>query len=1076
MKANPVDRILLENCGKAGALFVFPTDVALHRWADRLLRLRGGGTVAMEQFTAWDSFKQESIRSRMQDKKSIPSLLRKIFTSRLLEENAEAVKRGGLGAAIFRSLVPPEYSSSASSFAPWLSQVLPQLGSWFEKVSGKPAAALTEEDSGSPAFADGDDRDICVLAARYKKFLDENRLFEPAWEKPPFDDSGRDCFIFFPECLSDYCEYRGLLEKAERVTMVPLAESGAARPFKTYFHTNARSEITEAALYIRNLAEGEQVPWDSIVVCVPDTEDYEPYVLREFANRSIPAVRRAGKPLSSYPAGRLFPALLDCRRRSFSFEAVSNLLLNSHLPWKYRGIIDQLVDFGLRNNCLCSWVEGGKREDVWLDAFASPSGRREVLAANFYRELKTSVEKLCGASSFAEIRKFYFTFREQFLDIAECLPETDTILSRCISELLRLGEIEASFPGVSAPEPYRFFVEHLDETRYLPQEDSPGVSILPYRTAAPAPFDCHIVLGASQENLSEVFPRLAFLPRLKKEKLGLKDIDASKVFIDLHKLNSERPAVFFCSQESFSGFAIPHAALELSGKARIRYGDLEPGAFAPDLFDRERRFLSGPDSPAAPGGLLHEVQAEGFRAFMERRRAGPGGETGAGGETRRSGKEDDFTGGQLFADLARRRYGDLEPGAFAPDLFDRERRFLSGPDNPAAPGCILHEVQAEGFRAFMERRRAEPGGETRRSGREDGFTGGPLFADLARRRYGGKDFGGKLRVSATAMEPYFRCAAEWLYARILRLESVRMETSLMAENIMGSLYHALLNRFFDSVREKGGVLLPPDGEALPGLYRGFLASSAAEVFDSLPQLPGESRPLSALTVRFLRAGKQAAVKQTELLLAALLRYFGGFRVAGSETLYTAEGENHYLTGKVDLLLIDEREEEAGQAFIVDFKLNSLPRRADCIGRGERGLQNFQLPMYLSLAEANGCPPVHGALFFRILKAEPLVILGSIRDNLEGTEKPGRRSAMILRKQTPLREDGEGDEGEDRFAAILDEFRGKAGQYAEEAGTGIFSVFSTGEKQCYQCAYHRICRTLYTVEKERGLIRREKTDG
>jgi hypothetical protein len=987
MKTNPVDRILTENRGNPRALFIFPTDVALNRWVDRLLRLEGG-TVAMEQFTAWDNFKQESIRSRMQNKKSIPALLRKIFAGRLLEENAEAVKKGGPGAAIFASLIPPEYASSASSFAPWISRILPQLGSWFEKVSGKAVADITEEDAGSPAFARGDDRDLCILAGSYKKFLDENRLFEPVWEKPPFEDLGRECFLFFPECLSDYCEYRDLLERAEQVTIVPLGESGAAGSSKTYFYTNARSEITEAALYIKNLAEKEQVPWDSIAVCVPDTENYEPYVLREFANRNIPAVRRTGKPLASYPAGRLFPALLDCHRRNFSFEAVSNLLLNSHLPWKNRKIIDQLVDFGIKNNCLCSWVEEGKKEDVWLDAFASFSGGREILACNFYRDLKNSVEKLCGASSFAEIRKHYFVFRERFLDIAECLPETDTILSRCVSELLRLGEIEEAFPGISAPDPYRFFTEHLDETRYLPQENSRGVSILPYRTAAPAPFECHIVLGSSQENLSEVFPRLAFLPRLKKEKLGFQDIDASKVFIDLHRLNSARPAVFFCAQESFSGFAIPHAGLELSGKARIRYGEGEPGAFAPDLFHRERLFLSGPGrAPADPAGspVLHQVQAEGFRAFMDRRQA------------------------QLGAAVPAERAG--------------------------------HQGM-----------------------------GGRLFADLARKRYGGSgDFQGMFRVSATAMEPYFRCAAEWLFARILRLESVRMETSLTAENIMGSLYHAILNRFFDSVvREKGGVLLRPEGEALPEPYRDLLASCGTELFDGLPLLLGENRPLSALTVRFLRAGKEAALKQTEILLTLLLRYFGGFRVAGSETVYNAKRGNHYLTGKVDLLLADERAGEAGGAVIVDFKLNYLPRRSDCIGTGERGLQNFQLPMYLCLAEAEASLPVQGALFFRILRPEPLVILGSIRDSIDGTEKPGRRSAVISRRKP---EESPGEDGEDRFAAILAEFREKAGQYAEEARAGNFSVFSTGEKQCSQCAYHRICRTLYTVEREQGLIQR-----
>jgi hypothetical protein len=981
MEINPVDRLLMDKCRNPKALFVFPTDVAMNRWVDRLLRLQGG-SVAMEQFTAWDTFKQESIRSRMQDKKSVPALLRKIFTERLIGENADGVKSGG--PAIFRSLIPPEYASSASSFAPWLSSVLPQLGSWFEKVSGRPIESITGEDSSAPAFADGDDRDLSVLAFRYKQFLDENGLFEPAWEKPPFEDNGRECFIFFPESLSDYSEYKGLLEKAEHVRIVPLEESGAAeRPFKTYFHTNARSEITEAALYIRNLAE-KGIPWDSIVVCVPDTENYEPYVLREFANRNIPAVRRSGKALSAYPAGRLFSALADCHGRNFAFDAVSNLLLNSHLPWKNREIIDRLVDFGIKNNCLCSWIEGGKKEDVWLDAFSSLSGRGETLAYNYYRDLKTTVEKLCGAPSFADIIRQYFMFRERFLNIAECSPESDTVLSRCVSELLRLAEIEGSFPGITAPDPYRFFVEHLDETSYLPQENSRGISILPYRTAAPAPFDCHIVLGASQDNLSEVFSRLAFLPRLKKEKLGLKDIDASKVFIELHKLNSEMPAVFFCAQESFSGFAIPHAGLEQSGKARMRYGDSEAASFAPDLFDLERRFLS--DTTALP--VLYEIQAAGFLSFFERRHA---------------------------------------------SLQDRS-------------------------------------GEALRHG---GVS--PVLAALAQKRYSsGGDPRGKLRVSATAMEPYFRCAAEWLYANILRLESVRMETALMAENIMGSLYHAILNRFFNSLEagfretgfwEAGGILAPPDGETLPAPYQRLLASSAAEVFGGLPLLPGESRPLSALTVRFLKAGEQAAIKQTELLLAVLLRYFAGFRIGGSEIGYRAEEENYYLIGKVDLLLIDERDESdsPGAAVIVDFKLNYFPRRGDCIGTGERGLGNFQLPMYITLTEANGGPPVHTALFFKILKAAPQVIFGSIKDRIDGTEKPGRHSAAILREQ-------------DKFAAILAEFREKAGQYAGEVQAGDFSVFSTGEKQCAKCGYHRICRTLYTVERDRDLIRREAANG
>jgi len=90
---NPVENVLLQNIGNPNSLFIFPTDIAASRWADHLLRLRGGA-VAMNKFIAWDVFKQNSIKSKVQNKKSIPSALRKIFVSRLIAENAEAAKQG----------------------------------------------------------------------------------------------------------------------------------------------------------------------------------------------------------------------------------------------------------------------------------------------------------------------------------------------------------------------------------------------------------------------------------------------------------------------------------------------------------------------------------------------------------------------------------------------------------------------------------------------------------------------------------------------------------------------------------------------------------------------------------------------------------------------------------------------------------------------------------------------------------------------------------------------------------------------------------------------------------------------
>ncbi|GHV60060.1 hypothetical protein AGMMS49587_00350 [Spirochaetia bacterium] len=997
---NPVEALLLEKSKNPRALFVFPTGIAADLWADRLLKLRDGGTVAMEQFIAWDTFKQESIRSRMHDKKSVPSLLRKIFISRLIKENAELCKSGKT--PLFISLIPPEYAHTASSFVPWLTGILSQLGSWFEKTTGRSVSAA-ETVAAIDGDFDDDDRDLCTLALTYRQFLDTHGLFEPAWEKPPFDDKGKECFIFFSESLTDFAEYEALLEAAEQVTIVRLADSGAAAKMsKTFFYTNARSEITEAALYIRALVENEKIPWDAIVVSIPDTapggltaENYEPYLLREFANRNIPAVHRAGKPLASWPAGQFFPALSNCFSRGFSFDSIANLLLNSHLPWKDRALIDRLIDFGIKNNCICSWTESDKRIDVWEDAFSAPAGSREERA--LYRTLKKDVVNICSAASFEEIRKQYFIFRGDFLNMDECLPETDLILSRCVSELLLLIEIEKSFPDIKAPDPYAFFVEHLQEKTYLPQETSSGVSILPYRTAAPAPFECHIVLGATQDNLTAVFSRLAFLPRSKRDKLDIRDQDASEAFINLHKLNSEKPAAFFCAQQSFSGYAIPHSVLNITEKPRIRYGETDTHSFARDAYQGERGFFqdlqAGKTSPVFPPNL-HSLQKESFTVWLKRRQYT--GDTGANGGPAKN----------LLTELIQKRYRSA-------DFAGREPRPKLPAGKQASAACS-----------------------------------------------------GKIRVSASGMEPYYRCAMQWLFRNILKLEDVRMETTLMAENILGSLYHAVLEHFFNTLMQKeGGILSLQKDEMLSVAYRNFLANSVNETFAGLPDLSGERYDLSALTLRLLREQQGAVQEQIAVFLIAFLRYFANYRILGTEKNYTwdAPNQGYYLTGVIDCILEQVNSDAKNPAnIIVDFKLGKAPDRRLCIGNGETGLENFQLPMYLTLAEKNGSKPIEGALFFSIFQTKPTVIFGMIEDAINGKKTPYREKDRIMRTDS--------NDTADPFNMIMNEFGEKTARYAQEIQSCEFTTISTGDKKCASCAYHTVCRTIYTVERERQLQR------
>ena len=629
---NPVETVLLNNINKPNVLFVFPTDTSVSRWADHLLGLTGG-TIAMNKFIAWDKFKQKSIKSRVQGRSSIPSALRKIFVGRLVDENSQAVKNGKQ--AVFSSLIRVEWAEKAGHFTPWLTDILPQLGAWFSKSTGLSIDNIqsTEAKEKSVSFID-DDKDMFVLAGRYAQFLKENKLFEPAWETPPFNHEGLECFIFFSKALSDFCEYKELLSNNDHVTLID-AELTDEIKSSTFFYTNSRSEITEAALFIRSLHEKQNIAWDSIAVCIADTESYEPYVLREFTNRNIPFVTRISKALSDYPAGSFFQSILDCNTKKYSFSSLVSLLMNKSIPWKNTEIIDKLIQFGIKNNCMYSWTENinGKEKhiNIWEDAFEKPftekSENNDESERIFFNDLKNQLSALRSSKTFNELRAHYFNFRDTFIDNDSWTEKSDLIMSRCIAELTELTELEKEFPDVIAVDPLLFFTEYLTEISYLEQKKESGVVILPYKTAASAPFQSHIVLGAGQDNLSIIFKRLAFLPRKKRESLQIIDEDASVSYINLHKYNSFTCSAFFCSSQTFSGFAIPHSKIDapLNPKDHYRTEPEYKEYFSFDYYKEESKFcysiLSKTEFDGKTLVRLHKNQIDGFIEWRKRKQA-----------------------------------------------------------------------------------------------------------------------------------------------------------------------------------------------------------------------------------------------------------------------------------------------------------------------------------------------------------------------------------------------------------------------------------------------------------------------
>lgn len=563
---NLIEETLKNNISNPAAFFVFPTQMAADLWADRIISVSDVTAVAMERFLAWDTFKGNSIKSRQQNKKAIPSILRKIFTDRLIEQNGEE--------PFLKNLIIPQYAKSAAGFSDWISSILTGLETWkkyFEK-------------SGSQA--DSEDQDLLEIYNRYKDFLETHNLFEPAWETPPFEADGHHYFIFFPEILSDYTEYEEILRTSEDITIINLPESPDYVKPSADFYNNTRTEIKALALNLLDLHQNKKIPWDEIAVNVPDLDTDGTYIHRELRLYQIPHVMRYAKPLTSFGAGSFFNQLSECISGNFNYDSIKNLLLNTSLPWKNPKLNSSLVAYGQSNNCICSFKYEGQLIDIWEKSFGV--NKPDAAIREHYYSLKKDIERIVKANSFEKIRDNYFIFRGNFFDMDNCPAETDLVISRCISELGNLIDIQNSpdFADCTLKDPYTFFVNYLNGTKYLAQATTCGVQVIPYRMAATAPYSVHYIVDSTQASLSVIYKPLSFLRDDKRKMLfGQKeDPNVTEKMIKLYQMNSVNQEVYFsAAAKTFTGYSQVSSYLEENSLIP----DAKKG-FNPKLFEKDK--------------------------------------------------------------------------------------------------------------------------------------------------------------------------------------------------------------------------------------------------------------------------------------------------------------------------------------------------------------------------------------------------------------------------------------------------------------------------------------------------------
>lgn len=565
-----IEEVLRPALRSRSTRFVFPSEVCAEAWLAASLR-EGPGALESDRFLGWDRLKE--LAATADGRVPADDCLRRIFAASLLAANAEG--------PFLSTVLNPAYAGTWRPFADYVASRLPALGRLPEALG-----SLSE----IPAAADW-----LAIRRRYESFLRGIGRFEPSYEPRSLRSLEGTTFIFFPELIEDFEEYRSSLTPGPSLRLISLPghPTGARLRRPETALAELRMVLSEIGELLDSGADAE-----SVAITVPGLDRYRPYLEREAALLSVPLAVRSGSRLVSTPGGRLFAALRDASSSGFAFDSLRDLLLSPAWPWKDPGLGRGIMAEGQRLHAVASWSEGGRPRDVWELSLTG-----ELLRG--YRRLKSRIGAIVAAADFRSILKAYNAFRSEFLSSEREAWDSgaDLTLARCVVELEGLVRAQAA-SGLEVKDAFGIFMRGLESKPYVSSGGgTAGVPVYEWRVAAGIRPERHFVLHASQDALSVPYRGFDYLGESLRERLGAVG-DAAPAFIEAYALSGEE-VVFSCPEAGFAGEEAAHGfLLSISGEEI-------PERKADASYSTEAAWLSGRGPEPA---RLHRVQALGLRA------------------------------------------------------------------------------------------------------------------------------------------------------------------------------------------------------------------------------------------------------------------------------------------------------------------------------------------------------------------------------------------------------------------------------------------------------------------------------
>jgi RecB family exonuclease len=449
--------------------------------------------------------------------------------------------------------------------------------------------------TGWPNFSRDKLGDLEKLYSKYRTFLAEAKLFEPNYERPRLQPGEKNYLLFFPELIEDFSEFADLIAQQAQLTCVPIPVA-VRKPTAVQVFETLPEEIRTTMLRVAELLDNRSDP-HGIILTVGELEELEPLLRREAELFAIPLQIHRGKPLSDFPQGKFFQKVFSSADSSFSVTAMKALLLCRSIPWKQERLCNGLIRLGLDSRI----VRNTAAADSWHSSIESArlNGNPRKLPlrriSGFYTTLKNQIMEIADAGSFSDLKKSLVSFSASFLDLTRLSDEELKIFQYTLDSLDELDRAE-EFVSVPQTSIFRIWWIYLDQRLYVPRQNTPGISVYPYRVSEGMYPEQHFVINASQAATSHTPHRYPFLKLHEEQYLGDVQKDLSAAHLQLYSHSGEKVSFSYSRRDYRRSNLPPPLFLRNSIAAETpKQSDY------PDPYDLERNaWIEGNTFPLQP--------------------------------------------------------------------------------------------------------------------------------------------------------------------------------------------------------------------------------------------------------------------------------------------------------------------------------------------------------------------------------------------------------------------------------------------------------------------------------------------